>query len=263
MTEPDENRIDTSVPHSARIWNYWLGGKDNYPADRAAGDAYSGMFPDIGAFARASRGFLVRSVRYLARDVGIRQFLDVGAGLPTELNTHEVAQAVAPESRVVYADHDPLVLLHVHALLSSAPEGATDYINADMRDTEALLRAADASLDLTAPVGLVVSDVLGHITDLDEARDVVRRLTGALPSGSYLSLSHAAPTDPVHVAAQEAYNNSGAIPYILRTPEEIAGFFDGLELVEPGLVPWPRWRPTADTPAGPPSAGYGAVARIP
>ncbi|MFC8336663.1 SAM-dependent methyltransferase [Streptomyces rubiginosohelvolus] len=256
-------QIDTSVAHSARVWNYWLGGKDNFPADRAAGDAYRGKYPLIETFAKESRDFLRRTVTYLARDAGIRQFLDVGAGLPTANNTHEVAQRIAPESRVVYVDHDPLVLLHVHALLTSAPEGATAYVEADMRDTETVLTGAAKTLDLTQPVALVISDVLGHIVDWDDALSLVRRLVERLPSGSYLSLSHSTASDEAHRAVQDEYNASGAIPYIFREPETTVAFFDGLEMVEPGMVSWPNWRPDANTGTTTARAGWGAVARIP
>ncbi|MFE4533664.1 SAM-dependent methyltransferase [Streptomyces scopuliridis] len=262
---PDETprRIDTSVPHSARIWNYWLGGKDHFAADQEAGDAYREVFPLIEAFARESRGFLRRSVTYLAAEAGMTQFLDLGAGLPTVNNTHEVAQRIAPGARVVYVDHDPLVLLHVHALLTSTAEGATAYIEADMRDTDAVLDGAAETLDMSRPVALVISDVLGHIVDFDEALALVKRLVDRLPSGSYLALSHAAAADEGHAAAQETYNASGAVPYILRTPEQIARFFDGLELVEPGVVSWPHWHPDATTTSAAERGGWGGVARIP
>ncbi|MEV4971071.1 SAM-dependent methyltransferase [Streptomyces scopuliridis] len=262
---PDETprRIDTSVPHSARIWNYWLGGKDHFAADQEAGDAYREVFPLIEAFARESRGFLRRSVTYLAAEAGMTQFLDLGAGLPTVNNTHEVAQRIAPGARVVYVDHDPLVLLHVHALLTSTAEGATAYIEADMRDTDAVLDGAAETLDMSRPVALVISDVLGHIVDFDEALALVKRLVDRLPSGSCLALSHAAAADEEHAAAQETYNASGAVPYILRTPEQIARFFDGLELVEPGVVSWPHWHPDATTTSAAERGGWGGVARIP
>ncbi|HZG04498.1 MAG TPA: SAM-dependent methyltransferase [Streptomyces sp.] len=259
-----ESRIDTSVPHSARIWNYWLGGKDNYEADRKAGDAYREVFPGIDLLARASRGFLVRSVRYLAGEAGIRQFLDLGTGLPTADNTHQVAQRVAPECRIVYVDHDPLVLAHARALLTSTPEGATDYIDADLRQPDTILAQAARTLDLDRPVALVLSGTLGHIPDYDEARSIVRRMLEALPSGSHLSLNDGADTYPAANEAQENYNNSGAIPYVLRPVEQIAGFFEGLDLVDPGLVPCPRWRPEQE-PTGNPAeeVNYGAVGRKP
>ncbi|MFF5720919.1 SAM-dependent methyltransferase [Streptomyces buecherae] len=255
--------VDPSVPHSARVWDCLLGGKNHYAADRQAAAAFEAAIPKVRAYARSGRGFLTRGVRYLAAEAGVRQFLDVGAGLPTAYNTHEIAQSVAPRSRVVYVDHDPMVLLHVGALLTSTPEGATAYVEADMRDTTTVIEAAGRTLDLSRPVGLVLSDVLGHIVADDEARAVVRRLVTALPAGSYLALSHAAPGDPAAVAAQEAYNESGAIPYVLRDRETIARFFEGWELVEPGLVTWPRWRPDAATEQHEHVPGYAAVARVP
>ncbi|MFJ2217798.1 SAM-dependent methyltransferase [Streptomyces sp. NPDC101062] len=255
--------INTSVPHSARIWGYWLGGKDHFPVDQQAGDEYREKFPLIEKFAQESRNFLRRAVTYLANEARIGQFLDVGAGLPTVNNTHEVAQRINPAARIVYVDHDPLVLLHVHALLSSTPQGATAYIEADMRDTDTVLTGAAETLDMTQPIALVISDVLGHIVDYDEALTLVRRLTDRLPPDSYLALSHANADSPEHAAAQDAYNASGAIPYIFRAPEQIAGFFDGLELVKPGLVSWPHWRPDLSTGTVTERASWGAVARIP
>ncbi|RKN41347.1 SAM-dependent methyltransferase [Streptomyces hoynatensis] len=237
------SKIDTSVPHSARIWNYWLGGHDNYEVDRAAGDAYREAFPGIVDIARASRGFLARSVRHLAQEAGVRQFLDVGTGLPTVDNTHQVAQRVAPEARVVYVDNDPLVLLHAHALLTSTPEGVTRYLEADLHEPEKILAEAGRTLDLSRPVALILSGILGHVPSHREACSLVRRLMAGLSSGSYLSLNEGTDTDPEYVAAQRAYNESGAIPYHLRPMTEIAAYFDGLDLVEPGVVQVPRWRP--------------------
>ena len=237
--------IDTTVPHSARIWNYWLGGKDNFAVDRAAGDAWAATFPGVRDIARASRNFLTRSIHYLAADAGIRQFLDIGTGLPTADNTHQVAQRVAPEARIVYVDNDPLVLAHARALLTSTPEGATAYIHADLRDPDKILAEAAEALDFTKPIALILSGVLGHVVDIGEARSIVRGLMDALPSGSYLSLNDGTSVvggDQVEQATQD-YNESGALPYIQRTPEEIASFFDGLELVPPGMVSCPRWRP--------------------
>jgi O-methyltransferase involved in polyketide biosynthesis len=236
--------IDTSVPHSARIWNYWLGGKDYYPVDRAAGDQFREAFPGIVDVAQASRGFLTRVVRYLAGEAGIRQFLDIGTGLPTADNTHEVAQRVAPESRIVYVDNDPLVLTHARALLTSTPQGATDYIDADLREPDKIVQGAAETLDFTQPVALMLMGILGHITDDDEARSIVKRLLDALPSGSYLVLYDGTNAfSKAFEQAQRQYDESGAVPYRLRSPEQIARFFDGLELVEPGLVSCPRWRP--------------------
>lgn len=250
--------IDRSVPHSARVWNYWLGGKDVYEADRAAGDQFAQLFPDVREFARASRGFLVRGVRYLA-DVGIRQFLDLGAGLPTDDNTHQVAQAIDSTSRVVYVDHDPMVLLHVRTLLDSTAQGATDYIDADMRDVDTVLETASRTLDFSQPVAVIMSDVIGHIHPLTDAQDLVRRYMSAMPAGSYLLLSHAVTTE-AEPRLQEYLDATGAaVRYHLREPADVATLFDGLDLVEPGLVPWPEWRPSPLTPAGPPSAGLGGI----
>jgi O-methyltransferase involved in polyketide biosynthesis len=267
-TPADDARtaVDTTVPHSARIWNYWLGGKDNYPVDQEAGDAYAQMFPGVVDIARASRHFLTRTIRYLAGEAGIRQFLDIGTGLPTVDNTHQVAQRVAPESRIVYVDNDPLVLAHASALLTSTPEGATDYIHADLREPDTILAEAAKTLDFTQPIALILSGILGHITDTGEARSIVRRLMAGLRSGSYLSVN-----DGTNIIAgdtlekaQDSYNESGAMPYVHRTPAEIASFFEGLELVEPGVVSCPLWRPEA-TPFGPPKKvdAFGGVARKP
>jgi len=258
--------IDTTVPHSARIWNYWLGGKDNFAVDRAAGDAWAATFPGVRDIARASRSFLTRSIHYLAAEAGIRQFLDIGTGLPTADNTHQVAQRVAPEARIVYVDNDPLVLAHARALLTSTPEGATAYIHADLRDPDKILAEAAETLDFTQPIALILSGVLGHVVDIGQARSIVRGLMAALPSGSYLSLNDGTSVvggDQVEQATQD-YNESGALPYVQRTPEEIASFFDGLELVPPGVVSCPRWRPDP-APGDPPAEvdAFGGVGRKP
>jgi hypothetical protein len=264
-TPPPE--IDTSVPHSARIWNYWLGGKDNYPVDRAAGDQYRQVFPEIVDITRASRQFLTRAVRYLAGEVGIRQFLDIGTGLPTADNTHEVAQRLAPESRVVYVDNDPLVLTHARALLTSTPQGVTAYIDADLREPDRIVEAAARTLDFTQPIALMLMGILGHIGDYDETRTIVKRLLDALPSGSYLALNDGTNViSKAFVEAQQRYNESGAVPYHLRSPEQIAGLFNGLELVDPGVVSCPRWRPDpADAGGGLPTEvdAFGGVGRKP
>jgi O-methyltransferase involved in polyketide biosynthesis len=243
----DEGRpkIDTSVPHSARIWNYWLGGKDNYPVDRQAGEQTIAVLPEIVEIARASRQFLVRVVRYLAADAGIRQFLDIGTGLPTVNNTHQVAQELAPESRVVYVDNDPLVLAHARALLTSSPEGVTDYIEADAHDVEEILKGAGATLDFTQPVAITMLGILPFIGDDHEARAIVTRLLAAVPPGSYLAVTHS--TSEVSgervIEAVRQWNEVAPTPYRLRSPEQIAAFFEGMELIEPGVVPCPRWRP--------------------
>ncbi|MEU3844814.1 SAM-dependent methyltransferase [Streptomyces sp. NPDC028635] len=265
MTDPatTHQKIDTSVPHSARIWNYWLGGKDNYPVDEEAGDAYTAVFPGIVTIARSSRAFLRRTITYLVSEAGIRQFLDVGTGLPTADNTHEVAQRLAPETRIVYVDNDPMVLAHARALLYSSPEGATSYIDADVTDPERILAAAEKTLDLGRPTALILSNILGHVGDHEQARAIVTRLMAALPSGSHLAVNDGSRgVDPVFEAAQDAYNSSGAVPYNLRTVDEIAAYFDGLELVEPGVVPVTQWRPEpgANTEV---VAEHGGLARKP
>src|SRR6266511_1426108 len=216
-TDDIRSKIDTSVPHSARFWNYFLGGKDNYPVDRALGDQIATMAPGLVDVARGSREYIIRSVTYLAGEMGIRQFLDIGTGLPTANNTHEVAQRVAPESHIVYVDNDPLVLAHARALLTSSPEGATDYIDADLHDTETILREAARTLDFTKPVALMLMGILAHCDGTN--------------------------TSPEMVAAQDQYNQSAPLPYYVRSPEQIASFYEGLELLPPGVVRVTDWRP--------------------
>ncbi|MGK5532463.1 SAM-dependent methyltransferase [Streptomyces sp. URMC 129] len=255
--------IDISVPRSARVWNYWLGGKDNYEVDRAAADAYTEIFPGIVDIARVSRYWLGRTVRYLAGEKGVRQFLDVGSGLPTVDNTHEIAQRVTPDARIVYVDHDPLVLAHARALLTSTPEGATAYVHADLREPAAILEQAAGTLDLSRPVGLMLIGVLGHIEDYDEARSIVSALMGGLAPGSYLTLYDGIDSD-VYVKANDFYNSQGGIPYISRSPERIAGYFEGLDLVEPGVVELSRWRPEPnDLNSRTPVDAHGGVGRKP
>ncbi|MFC7550760.1 SAM-dependent methyltransferase [Plantactinospora sp. GCM10030261] len=239
--------IDTTVPQTARVWNYWLGGKDNYPVDRALGDEIAEAYPIIADIARGDRAVLNRAVRYLAGEAGIRQFLDVGTGLPTANNTHEVAQAVAPTSRIVYVDYDPLVLVHARALLTSGPEGATDYVDADLRDTGTILREAGRTLDLSQPVAVILSGILAHLPTVEEARAVVRRLIDALPAGSYLVVVDGTNTNQELNDVMRIWNASANPPYAMRSPEEFASYFDCLELVEPGLVDVTRWHPDPDT----------------
>ncbi|WP_318200290.1 SAM-dependent methyltransferase [Streptomyces sp. SCL15-4] len=254
-------RLDTSVAHNARVWNHWLGGKDNYEVDQRVGEQIAGMFPVIRAVARADRDFLGRAVRYLAAERGIRQFLDIGTGLPTADNTHEIAQRIAPGSRIVYVDNDPIVLVHARSLLTSSPEGATDYIDADVRDPDVIVRGAAATLDLERPVAVMMLGILNFVPDTGEARDVVRRIMAAVPSGSHLVLTH--PTYDAeaggagNVPAMEFWNAHATPPITARSRDEIAGFLDGLEPVEPGLVPCSRWRAGAEAAVVP---QYGAVA---
>jgi S-adenosyl methyltransferase len=242
-TGPQADKIQAHLPHSARVWNHLLGGKDNYAADRAVGEQILRLFPAIAEIARIQRYFLARAVRFLAGEAGIRQFLDIGTGLPTVDNTHEVAQQVAPESRIVYVDNDPLVLVHAQALLTSSAEGRCDYVDADVRDPETILEHAARTLDFTKPVGLTMLGILGQLPDEDDPQAIVARLLEALPSGSYLALCDGTDTDEALNEAIKVYNANSASSYHLRSPERIARFFDGLELEEPGVVAASRWRP--------------------
>ena len=256
--------IDSSMPHSARVWNYWLGGKDFYPVDRMVGDQVMEMFPDISRLARADRAFLGRAVRFLAGEAGIRQFLDIGTGLPTANNTHEVAQAIAPDSRIVYVDNDPLVLVHARALLTSSPEGACDYIDADMRDTGRILAEAARTLDFSRPVALMMLGIVGQVPDSDQPRSIIQRLMEPMPSGSYLALSDGTTTSETFTEAVRAYNENSASTYHPRSPEQLTGFFDGLEVVQPGVVELNQWRPDATPfPGGDEVPGMGGIGRKP
>ncbi|MFC4470671.1 SAM-dependent methyltransferase [Streptomyces xiangluensis] len=265
QSHPDQDalsKIDTTVPHSARIWNYWMGGKDNYEVDRVAGDAYRETAPNIETMARASRDYLIRTVTFVAGELGIRQFLDIGTGLPSYDNTHQVAQRVAPESRIVYVDNDPLVLRHAQALLTSTPEGVTNYIDADLLEPEKIIAQAGEVLDFTKPVALMLMGILGHIHDYEEAKSIVSRLQAALPSGSYFVHYDSTDTDTALKEAQQGYDDTGAIPYVLRSPEQLAAYYEGLELLEPGIVSCPLWRPEPGTSPEPTDV-YGGVARKP
>lgn len=251
MGTPD-NKLDTSQPHSARVWNHWLGGKDTFAVDRELGDQIEAVFPDIVDIARQSRRFLGRAVTYLAGEAGIRQFLDIGTGLPSADNTHQVAQRISPSARVVYVDNDPLVLVHARALLTSHSQGVTDYIEADVRNPDVILRGAARTLDMSQPVGLMMLGIMGNVVDYDEARSIVHRLNTALAPGSYLVINDG--TNVVNKAARDEATRlsiEAGTPYIARHPDEIAGFFTDLELVEPGVVSTSRWRPeqSDDEPA--------------
>jgi hypothetical protein len=216
----DDSKLETNVPHSARVWNYWLGGTDNFAVDRAAGDQVRAAYPEVVDVARASRAFLVRVVTYLAGAAGIRQFLDIGAGLPTADNTHEIARRVAPDARIVYVDNDPLVLVHARALLNSCPEGATDYLDADVNDSDTILREAARTLDFTRPVALMLLGILGNVADTGAAHSIVKRLVDAVPSGSYLVINDGIKASDVHAEAEQAAHDAGH-QYVLRSPEQI------------------------------------------
>ena len=257
--------IDTSVAHPARVYDYWLGGKDNFAADREAGDRVLAVTPGLRERVQAGRAFLVRAVRYLAAEEGIRQFLDVGTGIPAANNTHEVAQQAAPDSRIVYVDNDPIVLTHARALLAGGPEGSIQYIDGDVRDVAAVVRAAAKTLDFTQPTALMLLGVMHLIQDSEGPQDIVAGLMGELPSGSYLVLSHpASDIHPGQAEAQRRYNERVATPQTLRTRAEVSRFFDGLDLVPPGLVYVHAWRPGPDDIVPPNGvSAYGGVARKP
>jgi hypothetical protein len=258
--------IDTTVAHPARVYDYWLGGTDNFAADREAAERVLAVTPGLRVRVRANRAFLARVVRYLAAEAGIRQFLDIGTGIPAANNTHEVAQAAASDSRVVYADNDPIVLIHAKELLAGAPEGATQYVEGDLRDPAAILRAAARTLDVTRPVALMLLGVLHLIQDSEDPYRIVADLMDALPPGSYLAISH--PASDIHVAAQaeaqKRYNERVSTPQTLRNRAEVTRFFDGLDLVPPGVVYVHAWRPDpGDVPPSDGVSAHGGVARKP
>jgi hypothetical protein len=235
--------IDRTVAHAARIWNYYLGGKDNYEVDRDLAAAQLAIYPGYAIKARTCRHFLFRAVRFLAVEQGVQQFLDIGTGLPTTQNTHEVAQQFAPESRVVYVDNDPLVLAHARCLLTSSSQGVTRFIDADLRDPDRILEEARRWLDFQRPIALLLLGVLGHIPDYDQTRSIVERLLDALPPGSYLVQCDGTTTNEAYVKALLDFKDTVGVPYIAREPEQIAAYFEGLELLEPGVVPIHQWRP--------------------
>jgi len=246
--EPDPAAFDTSVAHPARIYNYWLGGKDNYAADREAAEQAVAANPNILPGVRANRAFLRRAVSFLAGEAGIRQFLDIGTGLPTAENTHQVAQSIAPESRIVYVDNDPIVLSHARALLTSASQGATAYVQADAQDTGTILAEAAKILDFSQPVAVMLLMILQYIPDQDQPRQIVATLMDAVPPGSYLAHSDTTgDIDADRVATATARLNARMGPTQLhrRTREQMASYYSGLDMVEPGLVPLPEWRALA------------------
>ncbi|KOU55509.1 translation initiation factor IF-2 [Streptomyces sp. MMG1533] len=262
-TSGGSSRLNTGVAHNARVWNYWIGGKDNYEVDQQVGEHVAKMFPIIREIARADRWFLGRAVRFLAAEQGVRQFLDIGTGLPTVENTHEIAQRIAPESRIVYVDNDPIVLVHARTLLTSTSGGVTDYIDADVRDPDTILERAAQTLDFGKPVAVMMLGILNFVLDAEEARDIARRVMAAMPSGSYLALTH--PTFDAdlggegQIPAMKFWNENATPPICARSRADIAAFFEGLELLEPGLVSCSQWRAEPDSPLVVPQFGGVAV----
>ncbi|MDG4791781.1 SAM-dependent methyltransferase [Micromonospora sp. WMMD1102] len=260
---PQGSKLDTAVPHSARIWNYWLGGKDHFAVDRAVGDEVIAHIPDIPIGAKSERAFLKRVIRFLVEDAGIRQFLDVGTGLPSADNTHEVAQSLDPRCRVVYVDNDPLVMVHARALLNSAPEGICDYVEADLRQPDTILTSARETLDFAQPIGLMLLGVVNHVMDDEAAYGSVARLVQAMPAGSYLVLTHS--TAEIHgepmLRVMRETTERGGTPIRARTKTELERFFDGLDLLEPGVVTCSRWRPDPESDE-PEVYLFGGVGRI-
>ncbi|WP_306318145.1 MULTISPECIES: SAM-dependent methyltransferase [unclassified Streptomyces] len=245
-----------SQPSAARMWNHWLGGTHNYAVDRAAGDRLAAANPGLVERVRTTRHFLDRAVRHLAHEAGVRQFLDIGPGLPAAGSTHQIAQRAAPDARVVYADNDPVTVGHARTILAPSPPGAVTYLQADLRSPEALLEAVSGTLDLNRPVALVLSGILGHVPTYEEARATVRTLMAQLPSGSHLLAHDISDTESDWRAVQARHNADAPVAYHLRTPRQIAGYFDGLRLVDPGVVPLTDWRPDAESPA---SAEWAAL----
>ena len=257
--------IDTSVAHPARVYDYWLGGKDNFAADREAAERVLAVTPGLRFRVQANRAFLARAVRFLATEAGIRQFLDIGTGIPTANNTHEVAQAAAPTSRIVYVDNDPIVLAHARALLTSTPEGATAYLEADLRDPGPILAEAARTLDFEQPVALMLIGVLHLVQDSEDPYGLVARYLDALQPGSYLAISHpASDIGAGQAEAQRRYNERVATPQTLRSHAQVCRFFDGLQLVPPGVVYVHTWRADpGDEPAPEVTSAHGGVARKP
>ncbi|MFF5229748.1 SAM-dependent methyltransferase [Dactylosporangium sp. NPDC000521] len=267
MDSSEQSRIDTTVPHPARRYSYWLGGKDHFAADRESGDAIAAAFPAVVALARANRAFLRRVVHFLA-EAGVRQFLDLGTGLPAPDNTHEVAQRVAPESRVVYVDNDPIVMVHARALLQGDPRGATAYLEADVRDPDAILHHPSLleTLDLTQPVGVLLITTLHFVHDDEQVAAIVKRLVDAVPSGSYLVITHGTMdfSTPQGITAYEQMFAAGRTDVRARPSTTIERYFEGLEIVEPGIVPVGDWRPDTDErPVSEDLQIYAVVARKP
>jgi len=258
-------RFDTSVASIARIYDYWLGGKDNFKVDREAAEEMIQVFPGIVAGVRMNRAFLGRAIHYLAAEAGIRQFLDIGTGLPSSNNTHEVAQRAAPDSRIVYVDNDPIVLSHAKALLTSTPEGACAYIDADIRNAGQILKEAAGTLDFSRPVAVCLIMILQFIPDENDPWQITRTLMDAVPSGSYLVVAHPANDVDVVVAPalRQLSTRMGGTRALPRSHPEVMRFFEGLEMVEPGLVQLHRWRPGTGVDTGKNLAAYGGAGRKP
>jgi SAM-dependent methyltransferase len=255
--------IDISVAHVARVYDYWLGGKTNFTQDQVAARAAMRAAPHVAEGVRGNRAFLARAVRYLVAEAGVRQFLDIGTGIPAADNTHEVAQAMARECRVVYVDNDPIVLSHARALLTSATEGTTAYLDEDLRNVAELIRSASATLDLTRPVAVMLIGILQCIPNEDNPAGIIKQLMDALPSGSYLAISHPASDIDIVGIRNLAHQLHELMPMELRfrSRAEVAALFDGLELVEPGVVRIPKWRPDSDADLANPATVWGGVAR--
>jgi hypothetical protein len=265
VTAPDRLSFDPGTPNVARIYTYWLDGKDHFDADRTVAEEVMRIRPQVVAGARANRAFLARVVRFLARDCGIRQFVDVGVGLPADVNTHDVAQQVDPTCRIVYADNDPLVLVHARALLASAPQGACDYVEADLREPETIMAQAARTLDFTQPAAILLLAVLHFIDDAARPAQIVAALASALAPGSFVAISHlTADLAPEQVtAATTAYNSLCPVPVTARSHAQITALFGGLPLQPPGVVPVSEWRPQACNPFGQPADLHAGLARIP
>jgi hypothetical protein len=257
--------FDTSVPHIARVYDYWLGGKDNFAADRELGENTLQAYPNLVFSVRANRAFLARTVRFLAEEAGIRQFLDIGTGIPTANNTHEVAQHIAPDSRIVYADNDPIVLSHARALLKSSPQGACAYLDADLRDPDTILAKAAGTLDFGQPVAVMLIAVMHFIGDDAQASAIVNRLMGACGPGSFVAISHVgSDIDAVQQGEMvRRLNQSVAEKATMRDRAGVTRLFDGLELLAPGVVRVSDWRPDSDLEAAKPTGLWGGVARKP
>ena len=261
----DPPSFDISVAHQARIYDYWLGGKDNFAADRKAAEAAAAAYPGVVSGSRANRQFLARAVTALAREHGIRQFLDIGTGIPSSGHTHQVAQSVAPDSHVVYVDYDPVVLAHARALLAGRPEGTTAYLDADLRDTQTILSQAAKTLDFTQPVAIILLAILQAIPDSDDPYGIVESLLAAVPSGSWLVISHpASDIEPEKIAAATArLNELSHQQFTLRDHDGVLRFFSGLEMAEPGLIRMEDWRPDSDLEKRFESAVWAGMGRKP